>query len=319
MFDMAGNYSVDRSVRSGTDIFRLEQADGAFAEIAPDWGNNCFVFHATTDVLESVPIEKFAQRPQSYGIPILFPYPNRINDGKFTYAGKTYEVNPKQHGFVRDKKWRVLDNGSSDSEGAWIRSEFDAANYPREILDQFPFPFALEVLYRLRKGRLTMETVVRNTGENVLPFGFAIHPYFQLPKSGTISIPAEKRWELKDMIPTGRRLHVEGQYDLRQPRDVHTLSLDDIFTDLLPKDQLIRCVLQDNAKGVRTIVEFDAHEFPDVVVYNVPSPRRAICMEPYTCPTDAFNLQNSGIDANVLELPKNGEMKFRIAIYTEGQ
>ena len=117
------------------------------------------------------------------------------------------------------------------------------------------------------------------------------------------------------MIPTGKKLNVEGQYDLRQPRDIRSLTLDDIFTDLQSSNHLIQCVLENTTDRFRTIVEFDRREFPEVVVFNVPLPRRAICIEPYTCPTDAFNLQNSGIDANVLELPPNEERKFRIDLY----
>ena len=33
-----------------------------------------------------------------------------------------------------------------------------------------------------------------------------------------------------------------------------------------------------------------------------PPHRQAVCLEPYTCPTDAINLQQRGVDAGLLVL-----------------
>ena len=38
----------------------------------------------------------------------------------------------------------------------------------------------------------------------------------------------------------------------------------------------------------------------------VPPHRRAVCVEPYTCVTDAVNLQQRGVDAGWRELPPEG-------------
>ena len=58
------------------------------------------------------------------------------------------------------------------------------------ILQPFPFPFLLDVTYRLRECVLSMETVVQNTGEHDMPMGFGIHPYFRCPVQGTLCVPA---------------------------------------------------------------------------------------------------------------------------------
>ena len=54
--------------------------------------------------------------------------------------------------------------------------------------------------------------------------------------------------------------------------------------------------------------------FPHVVVYTPPAPRTAICVEPNTCPTDAFNLASRGIDANVLVLKAGESARFDVHI-----
>ena len=48
------------------------------------------------------------------------------------------------------------------------------------------------------------------------------------------------------------------------------------------------------------VMESDA-QFRELVVYTPPG-RDAICFEPYTCPTDAINLEARGIPAGVIVL-----------------
>jgi aldose 1-epimerase len=315
---MTDKYSISSEERGGAEIYILREGENAYAEVAPSLGNNCFAFSAGVPVLEPVAFEEFRQRPTSYGIPILFPFPNRIRDGEFSFRGRKYAVNPPRHGFVRDKAWKVDATGASNEDGAWIKSSIDAEDYYEQILGQFPFPFRLEVTYRLKESQLEMLTTARNTGNQDMPAGYGIHPYFRKPDSGTVQVPAGKRWELADSLPTGNLLDVEGSYDLRRPSDLGSLSLDDIFTDVsADPDGRSRCNLSDDQDGSKVVVEFDPKEFPDVVVYTPPAPRRAICIEPNTCPTDAFNLQERGVESNLLVIGPGQAVDFKVTIYIE--
>lgn len=305
-------YSIDSEMRDGIEIVTLREGSCAAAQIAPALGNNCFAFGAPDPVLEDIPFAEFRAKPTSYGIPVLFPFPNRIRDGKFSYENREYTVDPPRHGFVRDKAWRVIETGASDETGAWIHSRFDAADHSDLILSQFPSLFTLDVVWRLKDGRLEMETTARNTGERRMPVGFGIHPYFNHPSPGVIRVPARARWELADNLPTGLRLDVEGDYDLQTTRTTEGLVLDDIFTDVVADDDgPARCYFNE------TVIEFDPKEFPHVVVFTPPAPRRAICIEPNTVPTDAFNLQGRGIECNVTTLDPGAEARFRISIYRQ--
>jgi len=317
---MSDTYAVTSETREGVEVFSLREAERARADIAPALGNNCFAFRtaAAEHVLEPISFAEFQQRPTSYGIPILFPFPNRIRDGVFPFRGEQYIVNPPRHGFVRDKAWRVESHGASDLAGAWLTSSFDAAQYPEQILQQFPFPFRVEVTYRLKDSRLEMATVARNTGEREMPVGFGIHPYFRRPTSGTLTVPAQQRLELEESLPTGKVLDVAAGYDLRREADLAGMNLDDIYTGVEAEaNGLARCVLVDGESGTRTIVEFSREQFPYVVVYTPPAPRAAICVEPNSCPTDAFNLQARGIESNVLALAAGATVRFNLSIYTQ--
>lgn len=314
---MSQRYTVTTETRGEVAIFTLRDAERASAAIAPAWGNSCFALQANEPVLEPVPFEELRQRPTSYGIPILFPFPNRLRDGAFVFRGQRYVVNPNRHGFVRDKPWRVLHTGAAADTGAWITSRFEAAQYATAILQQFPFPFDLDVTYRLHEGTLHMETVAHNTGAHAMPMGFGIHPYFRCPEQGTLCVPAGQRWELEDSLPTGQLVEVEGPYDLRQPRDVTSLALDDIYTDLVADtDGLVRCTLTDQQRRIQTTVAFDATQFPHVVIYTPPAPRQALCIEPYTCPTDGFNLQQRGIESNLIVLQPGETRRFDVLVST---
>jgi aldose 1-epimerase len=173
----------------------------------------------------------------------------------------------------------------------------------------------LEVTYRLRDGRLEMETVADNTGDREMPVGFGIHPYFCKPAAGSITVPANQRWELSDSLPTGRILPVEGDYDMRAGTSLEGLTLDDIFTGIeAGENRIASCGLRDQDSGTETVVEFPVRQFPHVVVYT-PLSRQAICVEPNSCPTNAFNLQQQGVESNVIVLGAGESMRFNLSIY----
>ena len=313
---MARRYTATSELRDGAEVFTLADAGAAAAEIAPSLGNNCFSFRTDSPVLEEVSFADFLRRPTSYGVPVLFPFPNRIHDGRFTFGGESFKVDPPRHGFVRDKPWRAVSHGASDDAGAWLTSCFDASDYPEQILGQFPFPFRVEITYRLREARLTLVAVARNNGQRRMPAGFGIHPYFRKPDDGRLRVPAAARWELSDSLPTGRIVSAEGVYDLREGKGLAGMGLDDIFTRVeADADGLARCAITDDGAGTETVVEFSPGRLPHVVVYTPPEPRRAVCVEPNSCPTDAFNLQQRGVESNVILLGAGQTASFNRSIY----
>jgi aldose 1-epimerase len=310
---MTERCSIETTTRDGVEVVTLRDGD-ATVHVAPGLGNNCFSFVAGRPVLEPVDFDAFRAKPTSFGIPIMLPFPNRIRDGRFAFGGVTYTIDPPRHGMVRVKVWRVVVANASEG-GAWVTSRIDASEFPDEILAQFPFPFVADVTYGLVGRTLDMVTVVTNTGDRSMPFGFGIHPYFRRPARGAVMVPASHRWELVDFLPTGKLVDVGESDDLRNGRDLSTLVVDEVFTGLERDDAgLIRCAIRDADAAATTVVEFDADEFPNVVVYTAPAPRVAICIEPQTCATDAFNLEGRGIEAGVIVLGPSETRRFTIRI-----
>ncbi len=309
---MATHRAVE-STNDGVTSVILSDGEGAEAEIVPSLGNACWRFDCHGPVLEKVDRAAFLARPTSCGIPLLFPFPNRIRNGRFRFDGEEFTVDPPRHGFVRDRAWSVERLWTSHEDGAAVRSVFDAADHP-DLLSQWPSAFRLAATYRLRGSSLSLAFEIENAGSRPFPYGFGIHPYFERPKRGAIRVPASQRWVLDETLPTGERAGVDGGYDLRSGADVNAVQLDDILTGLdVDATGEVRCTLDDDA-GWRTTVRFLRDAFPHVVVYTPPSPRTAICVEPNTCPTDAFNLSSRGIDANVLVLGAGESARFDVHI-----
>ncbi len=307
-------YRAEQKEIDGVAVITLEGGDGAVAEVVPSLGNACWRFECNGPVLEAVDRATFLAKPTSCGIPLLFPFPNRIRDGRFAFEGAECVVNPPRHGFVRDRAWKVDRVAASEEDGAIVRSVFDAADHP-DILAQWPSSFRLAATYRLFERTLTLSFEVENTGDRAFPYGYGIHPYFERPARGVVRVPAHKRWELVDSLPTGELVAVTGGYDLRHGADVLEVQLDDILTGLDADDRgEVSCSIDDLENGWRTTVRFDREAFPHVVVYTPPAPRTAICVEPNTCPTDAFNLASRGIDANVLVLQPGKSARFDVHI-----
>ena len=292
----------------------------------PALGFNCFHWQAvvagrTLDLLYADSNLFGEGRPTRSGIPILFPFPNRIRDGRFHWEGKDYQL-PRTdhiqkhaiHGFACRRAWRVVEQGA-DEGGAWLTGAFRASVDAVDCVPLWPADYEIRVTYLLGANRLRVTAEVTNPDTVSLPFGLGYHPYFRLPfvhgvaaADCTVSVPAASFWDLTDCLPNGPRRAVDAARDLNVMRSFPDLNLDDVLTDLpaVPPGQegLIERARLVGGPGVELRLECSP-DFREMVVFT-PGNREAFCVEPYTCTTDAVNLQQQGIDAGWKTLPPGG-------------
>ena len=292
----------------------ITSLDGhTLAVIVPSLGFTCieFVTHVhgqRVSVLDSDPAFLTGTcRPGRSGIPLLFPFPNRIRDGRFTHRGKTSKVPPPAwfpqtiHGFALDQPWRVIDSTPHSLTGEFLLSR-DAP----ERRAQWPADARLIVKYSVEPARLRAEIIIENPDAVPLPWGFGTHPYFTLPLgSGSaeecvIHAAAAEQWELVQCFPTGQRVSPSSEKDLRSGWRYGSCALDDVYTGLEVVDGMITHSIDDPASRLR-MTQRCSPEFRELVMFTPPG-RSAICLEPYTCTTDAANLQSGGLDAGWREL-----------------
>lgn len=289
------------------EVKLVDASSGSTAVVLVGAGFNCYKFNAMVgdapiDVLWSHP--NFAsgkERPSHSGIPLLFPYPGRLRGKMLEYAGKSYELEGSDphgnaiHGFCLTRPWEVVEHSAARLVG-----RFHASKIEPELLKKWPADFIVTVSYELSGGTLASRITIENPDDKPLPFGLGTHPYFRLPlgPNGTaddclVTVPVKSYWELVDMLPSGKKLPATGSRGLADGLRFADAKLDDIFTDVqFSGDQAAATIVDPMNKRTLTVA-FD-NGFSQVVVYNPPH-REAICIEPYTCVPDQFEMVKKGV------------------------
>src|SRR5262245_30565633 len=128
-------YQVRTEQRDGTIVVLEGDGGKPHAEIWPARGLNAYQWQVernsqTLDLLYADPQLFPNGRPTRSGIPILFPFPNRIRAGRFSWKGRDYQLplnDPTArnaiHGFVCQRPWRVVARGADERE-AWVTADF---------------------------------------------------------------------------------------------------------------------------------------------------------------------------------------------------
>ena len=244
--------TVERDEELETTVITLSYHDQTRPErslavgIAPELGSNLFRLRAGTH--ELIHYDPQALRHMDFtGDFVLWPFPNRVRDKRYTYEGQAYslaEVSRPQgnavliHGLVFDRSWQYeqpLATADTASVATYVEINKDAPYY-----ESYPFESRLALTYTLTHSGLTITYQVDNKGTHDLPFGFALHPYFSLlsgSEETLVELPAEVVMEADDeLLPTGRLFDVNkimyAMYDLRTPIPVGHLKLDHVYTSL---------------------------------------------------------------------------------------
>jgi aldose 1-epimerase len=304
-----------------------DAAAGTSAEILVSQGFNCFRFAGkvggrTIEAIYAPPDYAQGQsRPSSGGIPILFPFPGRIPGTVFHWQGKDYQLQPGDafgnaiHGFVHARPWRVVER----SDGRVV-GQFHAWRDDPSLAARWPADFRITATYTLRGNDLKTEYSIENPGAVPLPCGLGVHPYFRLPLGGAsrddcvVRLPVSERWELAEMLPTGRRLALPNASDYQRGRRFGELKLDDVFSGLVPDGNdnggQYQASITDPA-GCSLAIRFDG-AFRECVVYTPPH-REAICIEPYTSVAGAFGPHMQALDSGIRIVPPGGVLRAAVS------
>jgi aldose 1-epimerase len=328
-------FSVETTEHNGRTVYTLlDLTSGALASVLPSYGFNLFDLRLPVAGIPRrviVASDDFAENPVSpgrNGTPVLFPFPNRIRDSRYSFEGKSYDVptggKPLAiHGFAISAAWDVVDSGVTDDE-AYIVGRFQISKNHPEMLPFWPTDAILTIRYGLAGSKLTMAIGVENPTEGNLPYGFGIHPYFRIPftstdpADGTVILPASSSWVQEGNLPTGEVRPVEPRVDFREGQTMAGQKLDDILTDLAFDGDHCVARLVDTALGAEFRLSF-GHPFRELVVFTPPfGGGTLIAVEPYTQTTDAINLEPKGIDAGLRILGGGQSESLTIVMETIG-
>ncbi len=322
-------FAIETERRESESLLLLrDRAGGASAIVWPAFGSNCLAARLPApdgrlhDILLAPPsLDDLRRQPSWWGIPLLFPWPGRIPQGAYEFAGRAYRLPSLDaggnaiHGFVKDRPWRV-ERTSAGEIAAEVVATCSAADHP-ETLEGFPFPYRLSVTFRLTASELELDFEVSNPGPGLLPFALGAHPYLRLPldargrrEACLVQVPASRRWRLaslRHLTPAtpGEPLSweqvtepVSGAFDLRAPQALGDRLYDDVFTGLEVAGGESECLAADPAAGLAAVVRASA-AFSTLVVYTPPG-KPAICFEPWTAPPNVFNVAARGVEPSGL-------------------
>lgn len=287
--------------RKGLEIISLYYVDEETNDkkeiwVIPRHGMNLCKYKANG--LKIIEFDPDELRENFYGTPLLYPTPNRVYQGKFTYNGREYPQikNGKLvtiHGLLYNEPFKgVKIDKSEDSISVSAYVDFDKNNY---LYETFPFDHRLHIKYTLDVSGVLFEYEIESRErEQSIPFGIAIHPYFAKidGEEGTLlKVPFRKVYETtENLLPTGRLLEAGGETDLRNFRPVGSLKLDTVFTDNIDNEP---AVIKYTKTGLQITLE-SSRDFTHMVVYT-PGGKRYFCMENQTCATNAHNLHDQGM------------------------
>jgi aldose 1-epimerase len=225
---------------------------------------------------------------------VLVPWPNRIQDGSYEYAGRRHQLPLDDveeqhaiHGLVRWSPWTVAARTVD-------RVVMEHVIHPRP---GYPFALAIAIEYALSNDGLHVRTTAVNHGTEPCPYGSGAHPYLAVapPSVDSVVLRVPARTVLRSDergIPVDSSSVEDTDYDFRRPRPIGAAELDTCFTDLeRDVDGRARVRVRSPERGDELalwmdetygyVMLFTGDPLPDVA-------RRSLAVEPMTCPPNAF-------------------------------
>lgn len=260
----------------------------------------------------------YAEQGKTMGIPLLYPWANRLARFGYRAAGREVTLSRKDARIPRDGnglpihgvlpgllRWQPEGSGAGDAGAAGLAWRSD------ELLGLFPFPHEVRVEASVGRAELTIATTVTADDDGPVPVSFGYHPYTHVPGAGRddwqVTLGASRQIVLDgNSIPTGARAPID-----RRSFSLGGVSLDDAYdadvADGAP------ATFAAAADGVNLTVEYlRGYAYAQVFA---PPGQEFICFEPMTAPTNALN---SGDGLTVIEPGQSYRAEFRIALSRGG-
>jgi aldose 1-epimerase len=288
------------------------------AEFIPEAGMLCrSLRHRGEELLaQNAGLAAYAARGKTMGIPLLYPWANRLAGFEYSVAGKKVAVphDPDRialdddglpiHGVIGGRlPWELTDPPGSDARSLTTRLSWSESQLPGPF-EAFPFRHDLVYEARLEGGRLEVTIVVDACGEDVVPIAFGLHPYLSPPgiarERYMVELPPMRHLKLDaEQIPVGS----EEQLPARR-FELDEQEFDDGFDSV--SDPALFAV----EGGMRRLELEFVEGYPCGQVY-APRTGQFICFEPMTAPANALR---SGVGLRLLEPGERYSATFALRI-----
>lgn len=256
-------------------------------------------------------LDAAAAKGSTAGIPLLYPWANRLAAPRFRAGGHEVVLDPASPLLHLDERGLPI-HGVPWARLAWevtavaqdtLRARLDWTR--DELLSVFPVRHRVEMGVGLRPEVLTVETTVTALGGEAVPVSFGFHPYLSLagmPRARwRLGLPALRRMVLDGRgIPTGEEAAC-GPLD----EELGDRAWDDGFALLGTEGAGLAIA----GAGRRITLELLAgYRYAQVFA---PRDKDFIALEPMTAPTNAL-VRGSGLASAGVGAPFRASFRIRI-------
>jgi len=236
--------------------------------------------------------------------PVLFPVCGWTRGGVARVGGRTYPLG--LHGFAKDAAFEVAARGADHVTLRLTQTEATLALYP--------FPFVLDVAYRLTGAGMEVSGRIRNPGDAPMPYAFGLHPGLRWPLGGAdksghrLRFDAPERAEVPVIAPGG----LFSQMRRPVPLAGRDLPLEDA---LFAREAL--CFLNVASRGLEFegpggVLRMDWEGFAHLILWSRPG-APFLCLESWTGHGDPEGFEGDLFDKpSMIVLPPGGEGLHRV-------
>ena len=244
--------------------------------------------------------------------PVLFPIVGSVWNNTYYVENRPYKLT--QHGFARDMDFELVSEKADEVRYRLTDNE--------ETHEKYPFPFCLEIGYRLKGNAVEVMWEVTNPSDGEIHFQIGAHPAFYYPgfkpedtRRGFFGFDRKDGLEYLLVAEKGC-VDIDKRYPLRLdkdgflPIDTNTFDKDAL---ILEDSQVKEVTLYDNEKRPYVTLRFDA---PVVGLWSPPAKNAPfVCIEPWYGRCDRVCYVSEFKDKDWMQhLPAHGTFRGRYVI-----
>lgn len=296
-------YSLDELKIQGLNYLELTSSDGAsIAQISLNQGGR--LSNLVFEDIQVLADFEASTYENNYASSILFPFVNRIKDGKYTFDNSKYQLscnegdkNNALHGLVYNKTFVCTKKVLTLNYASVTLQYKDNGKHLG-----FPFKFNIDLTYTLNEKGIILSVKIANKDKKNFPFSIGWHPYFYSKNldNSTLNFSSNKKYvfDNQQIISGTTDLNIEMPFQLK------AVTLDDCY-------QLKTNEIYFSTPEYRFNIESTSKE--NFLQLYTPEIRNVIAIEPMTGAADNFNNE---IGLQTLQPNETYNMKWLIAIDT---
>ncbi|HTD08558.1 MAG TPA: aldose 1-epimerase [Solirubrobacteraceae bacterium] len=314
---------TDRALQT---VHLRDEAAALEATFLPGAGMLCSSLrhHGEELLAQNAGVGAYVQSGKTMGIPLLYPWANRLAAFDYTVGGRTVQMPHDEslvhtdanglpiHGAIGGRQvWQLA--GARELGSSSLAATLSWSDKQPQLFELFPFRHDLRYEALLQGGRLEISVTVHACGTDAVPLVFGFHPYLSpggQRGSWQIELPAMRALTLDaQQIPIAPALEPPAQAPLAQTLPTQRFELDgrefdDGFDSLDTQAHF-------NVTGADRRIEVTFLQgYPYAQVF-APASGQFVCFEPMTAPANALR---SGQGLRLLAPGESFVAKFVVAV-----